>query len=68
MNQQERLKKIFEENALPITAKYWRRAGNIALLMSYVGMLPKVQMLILITVSPPFANILLAAVFSQPIT
>ena len=29
--------------------------------MSYVGMLTKVQMLILITVSPPFANILLAA-------
>lgn len=28
----------------------------------------KVQMLILITVSPPFANILLAAVFRQPIT
>jgi len=54
--------------ALVITAKYWRRAGKIALLMSYVGMLPKVQMLILITVSPPFANILLAAVFRQPIT
>ena len=51
-----------------LTAKYWRRAGNIALLMSYVGMLTKVQMLILITVSPPFANILLAAVFRQPIT
>jgi hypothetical protein len=28
--------------------------------MSYVGMLPKVQMLILITISPPFANILLS--------
>jgi hypothetical protein len=54
--------------ALPLTAKYWRRAGNIALLMSYVGMLTKVQMLILITVSQPFANILLAAVFRQPIT
>ncbi|OWY25486.1 hypothetical protein C7N43_19975, partial [Sphingobacteriales bacterium UPWRP_1] len=53
---------------LLVTAKYWRRAGEIALLMSYVGMLPKVQMLILITVSPPFANILLAAVFRQPIT
>lgn len=48
--------------------RYWRRAGKIALLMSYVGMLPKVQMLILITVSPPFANILLAAVFRQAIT
>jgi hypothetical protein len=36
--------------------------------MSYAGMLPKVQMLILITVSPPFANILLAAVFRQRLT
>ena len=53
---------------LLITAKYWRRAGEIALLMSYVGMLTDVQMLILITVSPPFANILLAAVFRQAIT
>ena len=51
-----------------LTDRYLRRAGNIALLMSYVGMLTKVQMLILITVSPPFANILLAAVFRQPIT
>jgi hypothetical protein len=53
---------------MQVTAKYWRRTGIIALLMSYVRMLPKVQMLILITVSPPFANILLAAVFRQAIT
>ena len=42
-----------------LTDRYLRRAGIIVLLMSYVEMLTDAQMLISITVSPPFANTML---------